>query len=201
MKNYSQSCERNKEPILAVLQEELSAATTLLEIGSGSGQHALFFAEQLPHLQWQPSERPALFEDLKFNTAGSMLTNLQSPLSIDVNQCPWPVLPVETIFTANTLHIMDLAAVENFFRGVGATLLPGGKLCVYGPFRYHGEFTSVSNSDFDRLIKKKDKLSGIRDFEKVDQWAGGNGLQLLNDHQMPSNNQLLVWRKVPLIGR
>jgi len=195
MKNYSESCERNKEPVLQVLQAELAEATTVLEIGSGSGQHARYFAKQMPHLQWQPSERPALADDLRCNLAEEGLTNLREPLSLDVNLLPWQVAPASAIFSANTLHIMSLEAVANFFVGVGSALVCGGKLCVYGPFRYQDEFTTESNAEFDRWLKKRDPQSGIRDFEILARYAKQLHLTLLNDHQMPSNNQLLVWQK------
>lgn len=195
MKNFSEACERNKLPILRVLQTELVETATVFEIGSGSGQHALYFAEQLPHLQWLPSERPELAAELRRNLSGCGLENLLNPISLDVNHQPWPLAAVSAIFSANTLHIMDLEAVVNFFRGAGSALLSGGKLCVYGPFRYRGDFTSKSNAEFDRWLKSRDPQSGIRDFELLDQYANQQGLRLLNDHQMPSNNQLLVWRK------
>ncbi|WP_303721948.1 DUF938 domain-containing protein [Malonomonas rubra] len=195
MKNFSEACERNKEPILQVLQAELAEMETVLEIGSGSGQHALYFAEQLPHLQWQPSERPELVSDLQANLAGCGLKNLLMPFSLDVNHLPWPVSSLSSIFSANTLHIMSLASVANFFHGAGTVLICGGKLCVYGPFRYQGDFTSASNAEFDRFLKSLDPQRGIRNFELLDQYANEQGLHLLHDHQMPSNNQLLVWQK------
>lgn len=195
MKNFSESCEKNKHPILQVLQVELAEPATVLEVGSGSGQHALFFAEQLPQLQWQPSERSQLADDLRCNLANSGLKNLKSPLSLDVDQLPWNVPPASVVFSANTLHIMPLESVENFFRGTGATLQSGGKLCVYGPFNYNGKFTSESNAKFDRSLKEKDPKRGIRDFEQLNGFAERSGLRLLNDHEMPSNNRLLVWMK------
>lgn len=195
MKNFSESCEKNKTPILQVLRVELAEPATVLEVGSGSGQHAFFFAENLSHLQWQPSERPQLVDDLRSNLAERALSNLNSPLVLDVDQLPWNVAPASVVFSANTLHIMPIESVENFFRGTGAILQPGGKLCVYGPFNYNGQFTSESNAKFDRGLKEKDPKRGIRDFEQLDRFAGQNGLRLLNDHAMPSNNRLLVWQR------
>jgi len=195
MKNFSESCEKNKHPILEILQVELAEPATVLEVGSGSGQHALFFSEQLPHLQWQPSERPGVVEDLRCNLAESDQGRLKKPLSLDVDQLPWNVAPASVVFSANTLHIMPLESVENFFRGTGATLQPGGKLCVYGPFNFNGQFTSESNAKFDRSLKDKDPKQGIRDFEQLNGFAERNGLVLFKDHAMPSNNRLLVWQK------
>jgi cyclopropane fatty-acyl-phospholipid synthase-like methyltransferase len=108
-------------------------------------------------------------------------------------QEPWPVARVDGIFSANTLHIMPAAHVEYFFRGVQRTLRTGGKLCVYGPFKYQGEFTTSSNARFDEWLKERNPLSGVRDFEHVDTLAKAAGLQLRFDHALPANNQLLVW--------
>lgn len=178
-----------------MLRQELASATTVLEIGSGSGQHALFMAENLPHLKWLPSEKPELVDDLQQNISSSHLGNISEPISIDVNRLPWNVSPVSAIFSANTLHIMSLESVSNFFVGIGDALMVGGKLCVYGPFRYKGDFTTLSNAQFDRWLKEQDPVSGIRDFELLEQRAARQGLKLMQDHQMPSNNQLLVWQK------
>ncbi|SHI49044.1 Protein of unknown function [Malonomonas rubra DSM 5091] len=195
MKNYSESCERNREPILDVLRQELAETTDVLEIGSGSGQHALFLSVELPHLQWQPSERPKLIDDLRGNLRQAA-ENVVPAAELDVTRLPWAVESFAAIFSANTLHIMPIEAVADFFAGVGQVLLPGGKLCVYGPFNYNGKFTSESNARFDRGLKEKDPERGIRDFEQLNRFAEQNGLELLNDHEMPSNNRLLVWRKI-----
>ena len=125
-----------------------------------------------------------------------MLANISAPLVLDVADEPWPIGPVDGMFTANTLHIMRHEYVERFFRGAGHVLKEGGTLCVYGPFKYDGEFTTPSNASFDIWLKQRDPLSGVRDFEQVHAWAQEAGLELVADHNMPANNQLLVWRKL-----
>lgn len=194
LKNYQASCEKNKRPILQILKDELADPSTLLEIGSGSGQHALYFCKHLPQLRWQATELPHRIDDLRVNLRSLDLPNLPPPITLDVSQHPWPVEPVNAIFSANTLHIMPWPQVEDFLQGSGQTLRAGGKLCIYGPFRYRGEYTSASNATFDQWLKARDPRSGIRDFEEVDRLAQGAGLKLTADHPMPSNNQLLVWR-------
>jgi len=195
MLSFPEACERNKGPILAVLSGELAASTRVLEIGSGSGQHALHFAAHLPHLTWQPSELaeklPALEERIR--RAGT--ANLRPPLALDVRDEPWRVPPCDAVFSANTLHIMGWEAVREFFRGVGTVLEASGVLCVYGPFRFRGRHTSDSNAQFDRYLKARDPVSGIRDFEALDALAAAHRLGFAADHAMPANNRTLVWRR------
>jgi cyclopropane fatty-acyl-phospholipid synthase-like methyltransferase len=193
----AESCERNKGPILEVLRGELGGARTLLEIGSGTGQHAVYCAAHLPHLSWQPSEVAALLPALAERVRLEGGANLKAPLALDVRSPSWPCAPVDAIFTANTLHIVGLDAVADFFRGAGATLKPAGVLCVYGPFNYRGSYTSASNAQFDAWLKSRDAASGIRDFEALDALARAAGLILSADHAMPANNRTLVWRRPP----
>jgi hypothetical protein len=120
---------------------------------------------------------------------------LRPPLELDVRHQPWPVAPVDAIFTANTLHIMGWAAVQALFRGVGAVTSAPAVVCIYGPFRYGGRYTSASNAEFDRFLRSRDPESGIRDFEEVNTLSSQNGLSLLADHAMPANNQLIIWHK------
>jgi SAM-dependent methyltransferase len=194
---HSEACERNKGPILEVLRTELTGAATVLEVGSGTGQHAVHFAAGLPHLQWQPSELPEHLPPLAERLQLQGGQNLRVPLALDVRDDPWPLAPVDAVFSANTLHIMDWSAVREFFRGVGSVLRSAGVLCVYGPFRFHGAHTSDSNAEFDRWLKARDPLSGVRDFEALDALARASGLEFAADHAMPANNRTLVWRKVP----
>jgi cyclopropane fatty-acyl-phospholipid synthase-like methyltransferase len=190
----AESCERNKGPILEVLRREFVAARSVLEIGSGTGQHAVHFAAHLPGLTWQASEVPALLPALeaRLRLAGS--DRLPAPLALDVRKLPWPGGPVDALFSANTLHIMGMDGVRDFFRGAGAVLGPQGVLCVYGPFNYQGRFTSDSNAQFDAWLRARDAHSGIRDFEALDALARDAGLALHADHAMPANNRTLVWR-------
>lgn len=192
---HSAASERNKEPILRVLVEALRDCRSVLEVGSGTGQHAVHFAQHLPHLTWQPSDLPEALTDLAERIELEGPANLRPPIALDVRVHPWPSEPVEAIFTANTFHIMDWSGVEHFYRGVAQVLKVGGVLCVYGPFRYRGAFTSASNADFDRYLKARDPASGIRDFEAVNELAQAVGLALIADHAMPANNQALVWAR------
>ena len=121
--------------------------------------------------------------------------NLREPLALDVRAVPWPVAPVDAIFSANTLHIMGWNAVQDFFRGAGGALASGGLLCVYGPFNYAGRYTSDSNAKFDAFLKARDPHGGIRDFEALDALARAQQLTLSADHAMPANNRTLVWRR------
>lgn len=195
LKNFKESCERNKDPILERLAVEFSNSTTVLEIGSGSGQHALYFGEHLPHLSWQTTELHTHVPELRDNLRTRSLPNTPHPIVMDVSQHPWPIEPVSAVFSANTLHIMAWNLVEDFFEGVGRALQSNGRLCIYGPFRYHNDYTSESNAKFDRWLKERDPQSGIRDFEAINMLARRQKLVLFADHQMPSNNQLLVWHK------
>jgi len=196
-KPYSQSCENNKEPILLIIKEVLSFKRQLLEIGSGTGQHAIYFASNLPHINWQTS-------DLSINHIGINQwieefpsKNLNPPILFDLNNPTKAQLPeaIDSIFTANTLHIISWALVKTFFSFVSANLVTKGVLCIYGPFNYNNEFSSQSNANFDIWLKDRDVLSGIRDFEAVLKVANSEGLSLINDYKMPANNRLLVFIK------
>jgi cyclopropane fatty-acyl-phospholipid synthase-like methyltransferase len=191
----AEACERNKAPILEVLRTEFAASRSVLEIGSGTGQHAVHFAAHLPHLSWQPSEVAALLPALAERVRLEGSPNLRLPIALDVRATPWPHAEADAIFSANTLHIMGWDEVEDFFRGVGAALGPGGVLCVYGPFNYQGRYTSSSNAEFDAWLKTRDPHSALRDFEAVTARAAAQQLLLAADHAMPANNRTLVWRR------
>jgi SAM-dependent methyltransferase len=193
----SDACERNKEPILSVLRACFADRALVLEIGSGTGQHAVYFARHLPHLAWQPTEQLNYLPDLAARVRLEGGANLRPPTVLDVRQAVWPARSVDAVFTANTLHIMSWPVVVALYRGVAEVLAPGGALCVYGPFRYGGEYTSESNREFDRMLKERDPLSGIRDIEAVRELAGPYGLSLIADHDLPANNRLLVFGKEP----
>lgn len=195
MLNFSPSCERNQQPILEQFQGLLADSRHVLEVGSGSGQHALFFARRFPWLTWQPTELIMNHGALQLNLMEEAVENVLPPQVLDVCQPRWDVDSADVVFTANTLHIMGWPQVECFFTGVGATLEPGGQLIVYGPFRYGGDYTSASNAGFDQWLKQRDPVSGIRDFEAVNALAEAVGLALRADVAMPANNQLLVWVK------
>jgi cyclopropane fatty-acyl-phospholipid synthase-like methyltransferase len=191
----AEACERNKGPILEVLRRELAAQRAVLEIGSGTGQHAVYFAAHLPKLSWQPSEVADLLPTLAERVQLEGCANLKVPIALDVRAARWPDTGADAVFSANTLHIMGADAVEDFFRGAGAVLAENGVLCVYGPFNYRGHYTSDSNAQFDAWLKTRDPESAIRDFEVVDALARAQGLTLAADHAMPANNRTLVWRR------
>jgi cyclopropane fatty-acyl-phospholipid synthase-like methyltransferase len=150
----SEACERNQGPILAILERELAACRSVLEIGSGTGQHAVHFARRLPHLSWQPTELGGELGPLAQRILLQGPPNLRPAIALDVRAHPWPVERVDAVFSANTLHIMAWDAVQQFFRGIGAVLAAPGVLCVYGPFRYRDGYTSESNAEFDRYLRQ-----------------------------------------------
>ena len=190
----SEACERNKDPILKVLRGAFAATRQVLEIGSGTGQHAVYFARHLPKLRWQPSDTAQYLDPLRAFIGAEGGANLAPPVLLDVRNHPWPVAGIDAVFSANTLHIMSWEAVRELFRGVGTHLGAAGVLCIYGPFRYAGRYTSESNAAFDRHLKERDAASGIRDFEAVNALARQEGLELDGDHDMPAHNRTLVWR-------
>ncbi|MGI2121448.1 DUF938 domain-containing protein [Shewanella baltica] len=196
---FSQACENNKAPILAVLTQAFSLNQHVLEIGSGTGQHAVFFAANLPHLIWQTSDQAEYIEVIsaRCEQEGGLFNagaNLALPLILDVT-APWPVEgltpDIDSVFTANTLHIMSKNMVEAFFTGLGLYLPQLKTLCIYGPFNYQGEFSSDSNRQFDSFLKQRDPASGIRDIEWICSLASNQGLTLEQDVAMPANNRLL----------
>ena len=195
MKPYAESCEQNRAPILAVLRQAFAERRRVLEIASGTGQHAVYFAAELPHLVWQTSELPENHAGIQAWLDEANLANVLPPLALDVTAADWPVGPVDAIFNANTVHIIAWPAVERMFAGIGRTLEAGGIVCMYGPFNYGGKFTSESNARFDAWLKSRDPVSGVRDFEAVDRLAQAQGLRLVEDVAMPSNNRILIWQR------
>lgn len=206
-KPHSPSCERNREPILTVLRERFADREHVLEIGSGSGQHAVFFAAAMPWLTWQCSDRAEYLPGIRQWLDDAALPNTPAVVELDVAQGTWPVLfPVQhaeagqrrfdAAFSANTLHIMAWAEVEACFAGLRSVLADDATLVVYGPFNYRGAFSSDSNREFDGWLKARDPRSGIRDVEAIAALAHGIGLRLVEDVAMPANNRCLVWRSV-----
>jgi cyclopropane fatty-acyl-phospholipid synthase-like methyltransferase len=192
---FSQACENNKEPILAILRELFGGVGDVVEIGSGTGQHAVHFAAAMPWLQWQPTDRAENLPGIRAWRDDAQLPNLREPLLLDVEQPSWPVTQADAVFSANTAHIMSWPQVERFVAGVGRLLPAGGWFCLYGPFNYDGGYTSASNADFDAWLRQRDPHSGLRDVEAMHELAAQAGLQPEADHAMPANNRLLVWRK------
>jgi len=191
---FSDACERNKGRILEMLRPAFAGCTRVVEIGSGTGQHAVHFARHLPYLRWQPTDRAEHLPGLAARIAAEGPPNLAAPVQLDVLAEPWPAVRGDAVFSANTLHIMSWPAVEAFFAGLPHVLEAGGVLAIYGPFKYGGRFTTESNAAFDAMLRERDPQSGLRDFEAVNALAEAVGLTLEADHDMPANNQLLVWR-------
>lgn len=196
VKPHSAACERNREPILAVLRKHFADRRHVLEIGSGTGQHAVHFAAALPHLVWQTSDVAQNHAGIRAWLDETGLPNTPAPLALDVNG-PWPAQRFDAIFSANTLHIMSWAEVQTLFARLPDVMTPDARLVVYGPFNYGGRFTSQSNAQFEQTLKGWGAHMGIRDFEAVDALAQGIGLRLQADHAMPANNRCLVWEMPP----
>jgi SAM-dependent methyltransferase len=186
VKPFSEASERNRGPILEVLKRIFSRTRFVLEIGSGTGQHAAYFAAELPHLVWQAS-------DVAENLPGIReWVSEPPPIELDVDK-EWPQLDVDAVFSANTCHIMSWPQVERMFAGVGRLLPAYGVFALYGPFNYGGRHTSESNARFDAMLRARDPASGLRDVDDIVRLAALNGLGLEEDNAMPANNRLLVF--------
>ena len=194
-KPFSPACARNSEPIATVLVPLLRATQSLLEIGSGTGQHAVFLGARMGHQVWQPSDVTENLAGIRQWVDDAALPNVLPPVRLDVDQALWPVERTGAVFTANTLHIISWPSTQNLFKGVSRILDAYGLFCAYGPFRYDAAHTSESNATFDAALRARDPHSGIRDFEEVNELAQANCMSLQNDFPMPANNRLLVFRK------
>jgi SAM-dependent methyltransferase len=195
MRPHSEACERNRDPILKVLRERFVAPGTALEIGAGTGQHAVYFAQHLPHVEWIASDREENHAGIAAWIQERPSPNLRGPVFLDVTQSPWPVERVNYAFSANTAHIMHWPAVEKMFESIGRVLLPSGVFCLYGPFNHDGRFTSESNRVFDESLKARDPQMGIRDDRVLVQLAKRCGLDFVADYSLPANNRVLVWAR------
>ncbi len=191
---FAPACERNKQPILEVLQRVLPESGLILEIGSGTGQHVVHFSTHLPQLQWQPTEQAenlsGLQQRLDLETGDAVLPALELNVA-----AKWPGIPVAAVISANTAHIMSWQEVICMFNGVAKILAVGGPFCLYGPFNMNGEFTSVSNRQFDQDLKLRKSSMGIRDVAELEKLASGHHMKLEQKISMPANNQVLVFRK------
>lgn len=197
MKQYSEACERNKEPILQILEIAFKEVGSVLEVGSGTGQHGVYFAKNLPHLTWQPSDLKENHSSINAYQKESFLSNLLPPIEINLERAENSLTNYGSAFSANVLHIVSKKLVMNFFKVISKTLDPSAPLCIYGPFNYNGEFSSESNLRFDSWLKERDSESGIRDFEWICELAIGNNLEFSKDHSMPANNRILEFHKKP----
>jgi len=192
IKPFSQACINNREPIAAILERVFRDRRQVLEIGSGTGQHAIFFAPRLRHLSWQPSDRAENLPGIRAWLDEYPADNLHQPIELDVDRA-WPQARYDAFFTANTCHIMAWPSVTNVFAGIARVASPSATLAIYGPFKYGGRFTSESNARFDAWLKSQVRHQGVRDIEDIVALASGIGFELLEDHAMPANNQLLVF--------
>ena len=200
MKPHSDACDRNQAFILEVLRDHFADRRHVLEIGSGTGQHAAYFAAALPGLSWQTSDVDGNLPGIRSWIEDSGLPNLPPPIALDVTG-RWPAAHFDAVFTANTLHIMGWPEVQALFAALAHVLTPDAVLAAYGPFNYDGRFTSPSNAEFDAWLKRRSSQSGIRDFAAVDQLARSIGFTLLEDRPMPANNRTLVWRRTAATGQ
>lgn len=194
MLGFSQAADNNKASILTVLSKYLQAGDVVLEVGSGSGQHALHMAQALPYVTWYPSEHPAALDTLKHNIEACGSDNIATPLSIDLVKDTWQKPLVDVVYAANIAHIVTPLLGERLVALARNALSGGGLLALYGPFKYAGAFTSESNARFEQWLKARDPRSGIRDFEWMLELASDHDMTLIEDHTMPANNQLLVFQ-------
>jgi len=193
---FSEACERNKAPILDVLKDHLPTRGRVLEIGAGTGQHAVYFAEQFSGVQWHPTDTGDYMAGLRARIAAQAPANMAAVAELDVRFARAPAVDFAAVYSANTLHFMSVSAGEAFIDYAASALLPDGVLIVYGPFKYGGAFTVPSNARFDEWLKSTDQARGVRDFEWVNALAAQAGLVLQADVPMPANNQCLIWRKL-----
>lgn len=194
MKRTSDACDRNRDPILKILKRIFADRRSVLEIGSGTGQHAAYFAPELPHLSWQPSDVAENLASVRAWREEGQTPKPLEPIELDVDR-PFPAVKVDAVFTANTLHIVSWPQVELMFAGIGGLLPADGVLAIYGAFKYGGKHTAPSNEEFDAWLRGRDPKSGQRDIEAVTALAKSRGLVLEEDNAMPANNRLLVFRK------
>ncbi len=193
-KPWSEACDQNRQPILEVLRQEFSAPGDVLEIGSGTGQHAAWLPARLPHLVWQPSDVEDNIEGIELWRREANLPNVKPALTLDVAD-QWPDRRYDYAFSANTAHIMSWPLVEKMIAGIGEILNEDGKFCLYGPFNRGGRFTSDSNRRFDQWLKSRDPFSGVRDIEAIQECAKKHSLRFLREHEMPVNNLMLAFQR------
>jgi len=192
---FSPAAERNRRPILSVLRRHLGCGCRVLEIGAGTGQHARYFASELAEVGWQASDMAPNLPSLAAGLQTPDAPPLPPPVALDVLRDDWPAGPFDAVYSANTAHIMSWAAVCAMLAGVARVLGPDGLLLIYGPFARGGSHTSESNRRFDRELRDRDPVMGIRDLDDMDAEAARNGLEREAEYAMPANNLLLVWRR------
>jgi len=195
-KPYSEACVRNGPSILDILKRLLPEKGQVLEIGSGTGQHAVMFAAALPLIRWQTSDMPGAHAGMRLWIDEKALPNLYPPLQLDVRQASdWPPHRFDAVFTANTLHIMAPESVAALFASIASVLKPSAQFLCYGPFMYAGQHSSQSNHEFDEWLRKRDGYCAIRDVDWLRDLGKASGLSLQDDIAMPANNRMLVWTR------
>ena len=198
-KYHAESTRRNRTPILEVLKKEIEGSKKLLEIGSGTGQHAVYFSKKLPQILWQTSDRSINHESINYWIKRYNLKNLLLPLDIEIGVNEKNINDMfDCVFSSNTSHIMSLENVKRLFTLVGKVLNKNGKFFLYGPFKINLEFTTKSNEDFHQKLKAENKLMGLRDIEELDKYAIENNMQNHAFYEMPANNYLSIWKKLPV---
>ncbi len=195
VKPFSAAAERNRIPIGEVLERVLPESCNVLEIGAGTGQHALYFCSLRPAWRWLPSEHPDALEMLRHELVDHGADNLESPIALDVAG-EWPERRFDAVYSANTAHIMPIGAVEAMFRGVGGHLSETGRFVLYGPFKRGGRHQAPSNADFDAGLRRRDPAMGIRDLSAIDAMADSSGLTRIAELALPVNNHILIFEKI-----
>lgn len=199
-KPFSPACERNREPILEVLKDTiLLSDRRLLEIGAGTGQHAVYFAPSFPQIEWYPTDLAVNIPGMNMWFKEAQIRNIQKPIKLDIAKDDFPKVKFDVVYSANTLHIMHWKDCKSFMKLLGHRLREGSRAIFYGPFKYNGEFTSESNAAFDQSLKEKDPLSGIRAFEDVLNQMVKNGFELVHDYDMPAQNKMLVFNRLKFV--
>ncbi|MBM3572292.1 MAG: DUF938 domain-containing protein [Alphaproteobacteria bacterium] len=195
-RRHAPATSRNRDPILAVLRRVLPPAGLVLEIASGSGEHAAYFAPALAPLCWQPSDgdQDAL-ASIAAHAATAQCPSLQAPIKLDATAWPWPITATDAIVCINMIHISPWRAAEGLAAGAGRLLPPAGVLFLYGPFMRAGRHTAPSNEAFDRSLRQRDPAWGVRDVDVVTALAQTSGFDLDEIVEMPANNLSVVFRK------
>ena len=195
VKPFSQACVNNQTAICQILERVFTDKKLVLEVGSGTGQHGVCFAKNLPHLIWQMSDREQNHAGINQWIIDGPAPNLIAPIRLDVLSDSWPTAHYDAMYSANTAHIMPWVAVASMFAGVGQGLANGGLFCLYGPFKYLGVLDAQTNIEFDYRLQQQSAHQGIREFHDINQLAMNAGLDLREDNAMPANNRLIVWQK------
>ena len=196
-KYHAESTKRNRSPILEILKKEIKGSKKILEIGSGTGQHAVYFTKKMPHISWQTSDRSINHEPIKYWVKRSNLKNLILPLDIEIGVNEKNINDVyDCVYSSNTSHIMSLINVKRLFVLAGRVLNKNGMFFLYGPFKINFEFTTKSNEDFHQKLKAEDKLMGLRDIDELNNYAKENNMQKYAFYEMPANNYLSIWKKL-----